>query len=168
MYFAFLSCASQFSQNRISAVFGKCFWLKLVFFAYFCASILFIMAQHNKLGKEGEQAACEFLIARGYTVRETNWRMGKLEIDIVAQEPGANRLHIVEVKTRSSIEHFDPMESITRAKIRNLVAAANGYIQFYQLKMSVQYDVMILVGKEPDFTIHFIPNAFQPPLRTIR
>ena len=88
------------------------------------------MAQHNKLGKEGEQAACEFLIARGYTVRETNWRMGKLEIDIVAQEPGANRLHIVEVKTRSSIEHFDPMESITRAKIRNLVAAANGYIQF--------------------------------------
>ena len=126
------------------------------------------MAQHNQLGQAGEQAACDFLIARGYTVRETNWRMGKLEIDIVAQEPGANRLHIVEVKTRSNTEHFDPMESITRAKIRNLVAAANGYIQFYQLKMSVQYDVMIIVGKAPDFTIHFIPNAFQPPLRIIR
>jgi putative endonuclease len=126
------------------------------------------MAWHNQIGREGEQAAYEFLISKGYTVRETNWRMGKLEIDIVAQEPGANRLHIVEVKTRSSIEHFDPMESITRAKIRNLVAAANGYIQFYQLKMSVQYDVMILIGKSPDFTIQYIPNAFQPPLRFCR
>ena len=126
------------------------------------------MAQHNTLGKAGEQAACEFLIARGYTVRETNWRMGKLEIDIIAQEPGANRLHVIEVKTRSSIEHFDPMQAITRAKIRNLVTAANAYIQYCQLKMSVQYDVMILVGAAPDFTIHFIPNAFQPPLRTFR
>ena len=126
------------------------------------------MARHNTLGQAGEQAAQDFLIARGYTVRETNWRIGKLEIDIVAQEPQANRLHIIEVKTRSNIEHFDPMEAITPAKIRHLVNAANGYIQYYQLRLSVQYDVMILEGKAPDFTIHYIPNAVQPPLRTIR
>ena len=126
------------------------------------------MAYHNKLGKAGEQMACEYLISKGYTVRETNWRMGRLELDIVAQEPDANRLHIIEVKTRSSIEHYDPMESITRAKIRNLVNAANGYIKYYQLKMAVQFDVMILVGQGPDFEIHFIPKAFQPPLRTVR
>lgn len=125
------------------------------------------MAQHNKLGQEGEHAACEFLIAKGYTVRETNWRMGRLEIDIVAQEPG-NRLHIIEVKTRTEAEHFDPMESITPAKIRNLVNAANGYINHYSLRLSVQFDVMILVGRSPDFAIHYIPNAFQPPLRTMR
>jgi len=126
------------------------------------------MARHNELGREGEQAACEFLISKGYTIRETNWRMGKLEIDIVAQEPQAGRLHIIEVKTRSNTERYDPMQAITRAKIRNLVNAANGYIGHYQLKMSVQYDVMIIEGKAPDFTIHYIPNAFQPPLRTIR
>lgn len=126
------------------------------------------MAKHNELGKEGEQAACEFLIGKGYTIRETNWRMGRLEIDIVAQEPKANRLHIIEVKTRTTDEHFDPMGSITRAKIRNLVNASNGYISHYQLRMSVQYDVMIIVGEAPDFTINFIPNAFLPPLRTVR
>jgi len=126
------------------------------------------MSQRDKLGKFGEQIACEFLISKGYTVRETNWRLGHLEIDIVAQEPGANILHIVEVKTRSSDEHFDPMESITRAKIRNLVNAANGYIEFCNLPMTVQYDVMILVGKEPNLSIQFIPDAFQPPLRTLR
>lgn len=126
------------------------------------------MARHNELGKEGEQAACEFLIGKGYTIRETNWRMGRLEIDIVAQEPKANRLHIIEVKTRTTDAHFDPMGSITRAKIRNLVNASNGYISHYQLRMSVQYDVMIIVGLAPDFTIHYFPNAFQPPLRTVR
>ena len=127
------------------------------------------MSQHNTLGKEGERAACEFLISKGYTVRETNWRMGHLEIDIVAQEPSANRLHIVEVKTRSGdITHYDPMQSINQKKIRNLVNAANGYIRFYRLPMTVQYDVMIIVGTPPDFKIHFIPNAFQPPLRRIR
>ncbi len=127
------------------------------------------MAQHNKLGKEGEIAAMEFLIGKGYTVRETNWRMGHLEIDIVAQESGVNVLHIVEVKTRAKADaHYDPMQSITPKKIRNLVAAANGYIQLHRLPMSVQYDVMIIFGSAPGFDIRFIPNAFQPPLRTLR
>ena len=127
------------------------------------------MAQWNKLGKEGEQAARDFLISKGYTVRETNWRLGHLEIDIVAQEPAANRLHIVEVKTRSKADsHFDPMQSITQKKINNLVNAANGYIRYYRLPMTVQYDVMIIMGTPPDFKIHFIPNAFRPRLRTIR
>ena len=126
------------------------------------------MSQRCKLGKEGEQAACDFLISKGYTVRETNWRMGHLEIDIIAQEPQANTLHIVEVKTRTTDLHFDPMQAITKTKIRNLVNAANGYITYYNLPMYVQYDVMILIGTPPNLHIQFIPNAFQPPLRTLR
>lgn len=123
------------------------------------------MAQHNKMGADGERVARDFLIGKGYIVRETNWRLGHLEIDIVAQEPHANCLHIVEVKTRASDENFDPMESINKAKIRHLVNAANGYIGQFDLTMSVQFDVMILVGEAPDFDIHYIPDAFQPPLR---
>ena len=127
------------------------------------------MGNVKTIGTAGELAACEFLISKGYTVRETNWRMGHLEIDIVAQEPAANRLHIVEVKTRSHADpHFDPMQSITQKKINNLVNAANGYVRFYRLPMTVQYDVMIIMGTPPDFKIHYIPNAFQPRLRSIR
>ena len=126
------------------------------------------MGQNKKLGKEGEQAACDFLISKGYTIREMNWRMGHLEIDIVAQEPNTNHLHIVEVKTRTSIGHYDPMQAINARKIRNLVNAANGYITFYQLPMTVQYDVMIIEGIAPNLNIHYIPDAFQPPLRTVR
>lgn len=124
------------------------------------------MGNGKKIGDAGELAACEFLISKGYTVRETNWRLGHLEIDIVAQE--ANHLHIVEVKTRTNTEYFDPMEAINPKKIRNLVNAANGYISHNELPMTVQFDVMIIEGTEPDFTIHFFPDAFEPPLRTIR
>ena len=124
------------------------------------------MCKGKSIGTAGELAACEFLISKGYTVRETNWRLGHLEIDIVAQEANANHLHIVEVKTRTSTEHFDPMEAINKEKIRRLVNAANGYIDHCQLPMSVQFDVMILVGTPPDLDIRYYPDAFDPPLIT--
>ena len=127
-----------------------------------------IMAQHNKLGKEGEEAARDYLISKGLTVREMNWRMGHLEIDIVAHDPSTNRLHIIEVKTRSNADHFDPMQSITSKKINNLVNATNGYIGLHRLTMTVQYDVMVILGFPPNFEIRFYPNAFQPRLRFIR
>ena len=125
------------------------------------------MAKTNVIGKAGENAACEFLISKGYVVRDVNWRLGHLEIDIVAQEVNANRLHIVEVKTRTNTEHFDPMQAINRRKISNLVNAANGYIQYHNLQMYVQFDVMILSGQAPDFEIQYVPNAFDPSLKTI-
>ena len=125
------------------------------------------MASHNTLGKAGEQAAMEFLIKQGLTIRETNWRLNHLEIDIVAQD-SRPRIHIVEVKTRTSDEHYDPLKAITKSKIRNLVAAASGYLSHYNLKMEVQYDVMIITGAAGDFHIHYIPDAFYPPLRSYR
>lgn len=124
------------------------------------------MGNTNKLGEFGEKAATEYLISHGYIVRETNWRLGHLEIDIVAQDPANNCLHIIEVKTRASDKDFDPMEAINKAKIRHLVNAANGYIEHYDLPMPVQFDVMIIVGTQPDFDIRFYPDAFDPPLVT--
>ena len=124
------------------------------------------MSKQNKLGKFGEECATDFLISQGYIVRDTNWRLGHLEIDIVAQDPTENCLHIIEVKTRASDEDYDPMEAINKEKIRRLVNAANGYIDHCQLPMSVQFDVMILVGTPPDLDIRYYPDAFDPPLIT--
>ena len=125
------------------------------------------MASHNQLGKAGEQAAIEFLITQGLVIRETNWRLNNLEVDIIAQGPGM-RLHIVEVKTRSSDRYFDPMRSITSAKKQHMVNSANGYIRYYQLKCEIQYDVIILIGTPGNFKLEYYPNLFTPRLKTYR
>lgn len=126
------------------------------------------MASHNELGQAGERAACELLITKGYTIRETNWRMNHLEIDIVAHDPATNILHIVEVKTRTSNIHFDPIRAITAAKKRNLINAANAYLRYYQLRCGIQYDVITVIGKPDNFKLQHIPKAFYPKLKTYR
>ena len=60
------------------------------------------MAEHNELGKLGEEMAVEFLKKDGYKIVETNWTFQKAEIDIIAQKE--NVLAIIEVKTRSSLD----------------------------------------------------------------
>lgn len=44
------------------------------------------MAKHNIFGQKGENAAFEALLAKGYLIRDRNWRSGKNEIDIVAEK----------------------------------------------------------------------------------
>ena len=58
------------------------------------------MAEHNELGKAGENAAVAYLEEHGYLIRHRNWRKGHFELDIVAAKE--NELVIVEVKTRSN------------------------------------------------------------------
>jgi putative endonuclease len=44
------------------------------------------MAEHNELGKLGEEMAVEFLRKDGYTILQTNYTFQKAEIDILAQK----------------------------------------------------------------------------------
>jgi putative endonuclease len=44
------------------------------------------MAQHNELGKKGEQLAVDFLIENNYAIIERNYRFDKAEVDIIAQK----------------------------------------------------------------------------------
>ena len=44
------------------------------------------MAEHNDLGKKGEELARKFLSNKGFKIVDTNWTFGKDEIDIVAYD----------------------------------------------------------------------------------
>ena len=120
------------------------------------------MAQHNLLGKSGEELASEFLISRGYIVRDVNWTSGKYELDIVAYKD--NILVVVEVKTRGSSDFAYPEEAVTEKKISNIVRATEAYIMTHDLNMDVRFDIISIIGKEPPFEIEHIEDAFLPPL----
>jgi putative endonuclease len=59
------------------------------------------MAEHNELGKSGEEFAANYLQENGFEILEKNYTFQKAEIDIIAQYQDT-MLAFVEVKTRSS------------------------------------------------------------------
>ncbi|GHT50257.1 UPF0102 protein [Bacteroidia bacterium] len=123
------------------------------------------MAQHNELGKAGETAAIEYLEAKGYQIRHINWHRGHLELDIIAQTD--DELVIVEVKTRSGDWEL-PEDAVNNTKIRRIISATDYYIKYFNIDLPVRFDIIAVIGKQPDFTIEHIEDAFYPPVNTYR
>ena len=57
------------------------------------------MAESHNLGQKGEDLAAEHLKKAGYKILFRNWKWGKHEIDIIAENKDC--VVFVEVKTRS-------------------------------------------------------------------
>ncbi len=123
------------------------------------------MAQHNELGKWGEQVAYEYLLVQGYTIVERDTRQGHFEIDLIATK--GNRIIFIEVKTRSDLK-VDPVQSINSRKIGRICAAANSYVKQHKLPHEVQFDIVIVIGNSDNYTIEHIPDAFIAPMRGYR
>lgn len=102
----------------------------------------------NKLdqGNRGEQYAVEYLVSNGFQIVERNFRIRGGEIDIIAIDPFAGldsnnpekALVFIEVKTRSSHDFGEPLESIGYHKMRALIKAT----QFYKMKHPQLPDLM--------------------------
>jgi putative endonuclease len=116
----------------------------------------------REVGKQAEQQAAEYLKEQSFSIRDVNWQMGQKEIDIVAEKDGV--LHIIEVRSLSSTSVMQPYQSVNRQKQRNLIWAANAYIEKYNLNMEVQFDIISLVRNRGTIEIEYIPNAFYPQL----
>ncbi len=116
------------------------------------------MAEHNQLGKFGEELAVAFLQKKGYSILETNWTFQKAEIDIIAQKEGI--LAVVEVKTRSSIEFGLPQDFVKPKKIQLLIKAVNEYVTFNDLDVAVRFDIIAIFKENSDYKIEHIEDAF--------
>lgn len=88
------------------------------------------MAVNQYTGEAGEQMAVEYLLEAGYEIMERNYRVGYLEIDIIARKDEV--VHIVEVKTRSSSRssgsQYTPEAALTGKKLSRVMKAAESYI----------------------------------------
>lgn len=123
------------------------------------------MAEHNETGRWGERVACNFLVGKGYAIKETNWRMPPYEIDIVAMK--GNRIVFVEVKTRSD-DFLDPIDAVDKRKMANMTRAANAFVNHYDIPHEVQFDIITITGDQDNYKIEHYPDAFYPPLRSYR
>lgn len=116
------------------------------------------MAQHNELGKKGEDLAVRFLIKNGYTIKERNYRFNKAEVDIIAKKDAV--LAIIEVKTRSTKEFGNPEKFVKPKQIQRLVKAVNEYVIENELDTEVRFDIISIIKEKQQYNIEHIEDAF--------
>lgn len=116
------------------------------------------MAQHNETGLEGEKLAAEWLTAKGYVIKELNWRHRHWEVDIIAIK--GDTLHFVEVKTRRSTKYGNPEESINKQKMKNLKDAAEQYQHQNPGWKWIQFDVLAILHKPEGIDYWFNQDVY--------
>jgi putative endonuclease len=116
------------------------------------------MAEHNKLGKLGEELAAEYLQKNGYAILEMNWTFQKAEIDIIAKKESI--LAVVEVKTRSSLNFGLPQDFVKTKKIQLLVKAVDAYVNEKDLDIDVRFDIIAIHKEGKTFAIEHLTDAF--------
>ena len=108
----------------------------------------------NTAGTLAEEQAARFLAARGLTIIKRNHRCRGGEIDLICRD-GAT-LVFVEVRLRSRRTFGGAAASITPAKQRRIVLAANHYLAGKPWP-SCRFDAVLLDGE----SIEWIRNAFE-------
>ena len=107
-------------------------------------------------GISGEVEAKNYLLSKKYIILATNVNFPNIgELDIVAMD--GKILVFVEVRTRSDDAYGTPFESITKFKIKKIVAASRRFLANNKIRCEgYRYDVIgIFHGK-----ITHIENAF--------
>lgn len=110
------------------------------------------MAEHNDLGRKGEELAAVYLVSRGFEVLHRNWVYGKREIDIIAKK--GKFIHFIEVKAKRDTGYGHPEDRVNRVKFRNLLRAADEYLALHPGNRYVQYDILAITfyrDREPEF-----------------
>ncbi|PRC93243.1 YraN family protein [Solimicrobium silvestre] len=94
------------------------------------------------LGQEGEKQALRYLHEQGLVHIESNFRRPFGEIDLIMQDHST--LVFVEVRSRAQSQFGGAAASVTRAKQRRLVLAAQAYLQRYPQPPPCRFDVIAI------------------------
>lgn len=109
------------------------------------------MAKHNILGEKGEEAACLYLVRKGYEILARNVSMYGAEIDIVAEYHGT--IAFVEVKTRSRASEEEALAAVNHEKRIRIIAAARSFMAQFPPCKRIRFDVITCLGADHPFSV---------------
>lgn len=122
----------------------------------------------DPIGIIGEEKAAEIISSKGYKVVEHNWRLGHLEVDLIAES--RKEIVFIEVKARTSTFGSRlPEEFVDSDKQRRMQIAANAYIKQHKLEKTPRFDVFgILVDPKTNEVTYcnHIEGCMHPQVRT--
>jgi len=114
------------------------------------------MHAKDVLGRDGEQAAVNYLEGCGFRILDRNWRCAEGEIDIVAVD--RHTFVVCEVKTRSGTRYGTPLEAVGRAKCSRLRKLAVRWLTAHGVRFDqIRIDVVgLLYDGTGGFTIEHL------------
>ncbi len=117
-----------------------------------------IMADHNDLGKKGEDAAVVMLKSKNYRIVERNWMFHGYEVDVIAENE--EFFVFVEVKTRTSVQWGNPEDFVGKSRMRRMIQAADHYLIEKDIEKPARFDIVGAVWNGRDFELEHIEDAF--------
>ncbi|MBQ7976794.1 MAG: YraN family protein [Clostridia bacterium] len=115
------------------------------------------MTDKQKIGRLGEDAACEYLRSKGYRVIQKNFLCKTGEIDVICIKDGCTVF--VEVKTRKNSNYGTAAEFVDYRKQQKIKRAAMYYIKNADADM--RFDVVeVYHNNGVVVEINHIENAF--------
>lgn len=111
----------------------------------------------SERGREGEQAAADFLAARGWEVVERNYRWRGGEVDIIGLDGAV--LVFVEVKSWDRMGPEELERAIGSEKRRKIIETSKIFLSRHReyKDRSVRYDVVLVKGGT---VVERYPSAF--------
>lgn len=101
-----------------------------------------------------------YLLERGYSLVERNFRTREGEIDLILRN--GETLVFVEVKLRRGTGYGDPLEAVTPGKQRTILALAERFIADREPDFSeMRFDVVGIMVTRGNIRIEHIRDAFQ-------
>lgn len=117
------------------------------------------MVDTRKRGIEGEDLAFAHLEKLGYRICQRNYRFGRGEIDIIAED--GKTLVFVEVKARGSSVFGDPEDAVTHHKRRQIRKIAGGYLFERRIEdRECRFDVIAVEYANGKTVLRHIKDAF--------
>lgn len=122
---------------------------------------MFKAGSSKETGDRAETLALQFLKRQGLRLVERNYRVAGGpaarggEVDLIARAPDGT-LVFVEVRARGSASHGGAAASVTPAKQRRLIFAAQHYLLQWPSPPPCRFDVVAVQGD----VIEWLPAAF--------
>lgn len=116
-------------------------------------------SNNREWGIYGEQLAAEYFIKEGYTIRERNWKINKIEIDLILEKD--RTIVFVEVKARDGVKH-DPILAVDVKKQKRMVNAADIYLRNLPHLYQYRFDIFGIAGTPENYKTYHYPDAFLP------
>ena len=106
------------------------------------------MNNTRQTGRQGENAACNWLLQNGYSIVSRNFTSRHGEIDIIAEDE--KYIVFVEVKYKNNSPHLKkygrPILAVNKDKRAHILSAVRSYLKRYNPTKKPRIDVIEIIG----------------------